>query len=108
MQSPPIVGREWHLSVLRNAFAAVKDSGSRFVTVSGTAGIGKTSLVEAAMNECSEDEFVTHFTNFYSDNVRNAFLELPAVILGLTQDEEIDDLLGRSVSGRRLSVNRDT
>ncbi|MGH9252798.1 MAG: ATP-binding protein, partial [Acidimicrobiales bacterium] len=49
--APVLLGRAGELSALTDAVQAVADGTGRFVHITGEAGIGKSSLLAAAMRE---------------------------------------------------------
>lgn len=54
----PIVGREQELGLLRESWAKAKAATGQMIIVSGEAGIGKSRIVQATIDEVSQDDHI--------------------------------------------------
>ena len=54
----PIVGREQELGLIHDCWSKVKSGAGQMVFVSGEAGIGKSRIVRAAIDEISQDDLL--------------------------------------------------
>lgn len=57
-QLTPIVGREQELGLLRECWTKARSGNGQMIVVSGEAGIGKSRIAQAAIDEVSQDDHI--------------------------------------------------
>ena len=94
----PIVGREQELGLMRECWAKAKSASGQMIVVSGEAGIGKSRITQAAIDEIANDEHtrITYQCSpYHTDSAFHPIIQQMAFATGIQATDGVEARLDK-------------